>query len=57
MFKTAVWIGVLAAERPLRLDLGGAKPTSCCIVDADLTWEEVPVPDILPPRSFIVLSF
>ena len=57
MFKTAVWIGVLAAERPLRLDLGGAKPTSCCIVDADRTWEEVPVPDILPPRSFIVLSF
>jgi len=24
---------------------------------ADRTWEEVPVPDSLPPHSFAVLSF
>ena len=37
---------------------GGFTADKCeRIVDADSTWEEVQVPDILPPRSFIVLSF
>lgn len=55
--RAVMIVNEIGAERPLRLDLGGAKPTGCRIVDADRTWEEVPVPDILPPRSFIVLSF
>jgi hypothetical protein len=43
--------------RPLRLSLGANKPSVCRIVDAKRTWAKVSVPDILPPHSFIVLSF
>ena len=54
----AVMVANASGEvKPIRLDLGGAKPSSCRIVDADRTWEEVPVPDSLPPHSFAVLSF
>ena len=45
-----------AAEKALRLDLGGAKPSNCRIVDADRTWEEIPLPDRLPANSFIVIA-
>lgn len=54
----AVMVANASGEvKPIGLDLGGAKPSSCRIVDADRTWEEVPVPDSLPPHSFAVLSF
>ena len=41
-------------EVPLKLDLGGLDASTCRIVDAERTWEEVPVPSVLPAHSFFV---
>ena len=39
---------------PVKCDFQGRKVVKCRITDADRTDCEVPMPDVLPPNSFIV---
>ena len=45
-----------AAPQPLTLDLGGRQVASCRIVDGTRTWEEVSLPDTMPPYSFVTVT-
>ena len=55
--STAVAISNIGDQtRPLMLDLGGREPASCRIVDAERTWEQVAIPESLPPFSFILVE-
>ena len=45
-----------AEPQPLALDLGGRQITTCRIVDKTRTWEEIALPDTLPPYSFIAVT-
>lgn len=40
--------------RRLVFDFGALRAVSCILADADRTYAEVPVPEILPSESFIV---
>ena len=55
--SAAVAISNIGDQRqPLRLDIGGRKPSSCRIVDSERTWEKVAIPESLPPCSFILVE-
>ena len=49
---------VNCSEKPVRLSLslgeGVALPASCRMTDGERTWEDVPMPDVLPAWSFAV---
>ena len=42
--------------RRLSLELGGATARDCRITDDSRTWAESPIPDVMPPCSFIVVK-
>ena len=41
-------------EKPFSLDAGGAVVCPCHIIDETRTWEEAPLPVVLPPYSILV---
>ena len=45
-----------AQPQPLTLDLGGRTVATCRIVDDARTWDEIALPAVLPPYSFVVVT-